>query len=295
MTFVTYTGPLISISKEADRPRPKFLEAATTEDKRGDDGLDEPGYVLVAYSIGDDTYLGKSATKTFRPTEPDFVLEELYDVIPIPKTHLTPLYEEGLTLAPDPLPEGFSIKEPQYTAYDPNYPELLPDTIITEARINEMLLSNPHPNIAKYHGYQVKDGYITALCFEDYQTLSSRVDPDHKGKLLFDAEMRPLKDLNLYLQGIKDGIKHLHSLGMAHNNLAIHSAGIRPESNDDTAIIAEFEMCQPFNTPIEKDCRVEDWSDLTIDTSLPTNDTDAIEELERYLTNDKNYRFAARR
>ncbi|ERF73559.1 hypothetical protein EPUS_09500 [Endocarpon pusillum Z07020] len=293
MTFVTNTGTLISTSKRADRPKPKFLEAATIEAQWGNDGLVEPGYVLVAYSIGDETYLGKSAVRIFRPTALLLKLEELYDVIPVPKAQLRPLYEEGLTIAPDPLPEGTYVKQPRYCEYDPNYPELLPDTIISEARNNELLLSNPHPNIAKYHGCQVKDGYITGLCFDNYRPLSLVVDPDHKGKLLFDADMRPLKDLNLYLQGIRDGIKHLHSLGMAHNNLALHSVGIRPGSNDDMAIIAELEMCQRFNTPIERDSRVEDWSDLTINASLPSNDTDAIEELERYLTGDKNYRFGA--
>lgn len=269
----------------SDSPKPEFISARTIWDP---EDIRELMYIRVAYRIGDDTYLGKSNVITYRPTAKNIKLDELKDVFLIPKAHIRPLYSEDFSLAPDPLPEGTFIMEPDYCAYDPEKPEILRDLIKAEAWSNEVRMCNPHPNIAQYYGCQIKDGRITGLCFEKYETLSSRVNPGYANKILFDAEIRPLKDLTLFLQGIKDGVEHLHSQGVAHNNLNPLTVGFRA---DDTPIVIDLKMCQRFNTPMHPDRqnRWRGWADETNTVSLATNDTDVIEELERWLTNNKNY------
>lgn len=120
----------------------------------------------------------------------------------------------------------------------------------------------------------------------------SRVNPGHFGKRHFDASQRPLKDVKSFLEGIEKALKHLHSLGLVHND--INPANIMFASEDDeTPIIIDFGSCKPVGHPVQNAGRTPEWYDPSVLTSLPSNDTDALNEIAEWLSlkEDKSYKL----
>lgn len=117
-------------------------------------------------------------------------------------------------MAPTPLPKNCYKKRPQLALYDtplaPNDDKTWPSKVLLrEVRMLESLKHHPHPNIAAYRSCVVENGRITGVCYTGHAlTLVGRVKDDTQS---FDHEKR--------LEGIQDGIYHLHSLGMAHTIL----------------------------------------------------------------------------
>lgn len=277
---------------------PVFIDVQTVE-ARIDNWAEIGGpvnYNLLVYRIGEEIYLGRSRARLFYPGAADFkvLLEGIYEKVWIPDAHIYPLFPQHFTRAPDPLPQDTHVVEPMLWAYKLNgEPTLLAEKIFDEAKINELLLTHPHPNIAKYLGCRVKNGRITGLCFEKLQTLGSSVNPGHAGKLMFDATKRPLKDLDKVLRSVKSGIEHLHSLGLAHNALNPHSIAFPAAHDDDTAVLIKLNMCAPFGHSLDNNWRPTEWYDEKNNISVASNDLDAIEELTQFLTNGKDYKFGA--
>jgi serine/threonine protein kinase len=113
----------------------------------------------------------------------------------------------------------------------------------------ETLKMNPHPNISRYHGCVVEDGWIKGLSFDRYaMTLAERVQDE-----------RPL-DIDACLRGIQAGVDHLHSLGLIHNDL--HPDNIMM-NGDDTVVIIDFDSSRPKGMGLEgaKGGTV-DWTDV---------------------------------
>lgn len=246
-------------------------------------------YTTVLYRLGTAFYTGSSDVR-YRSNE-EVKFEEIYDSVLIPETHLSAPFPQHFTRAPDPLPKDCYLKKPFRLYYNPEKPTQLGDLLFQEATIYETLIRHPHPNISKYYGCQVKDGRITGLCFAKYhETLDSRVNPGHASKELFDATKRPLKDLKLCLDGIANGLEHLHSLGLVHNNLYPRTI-MFPSADDDTPIIIGYASCTPVGQSLEKYHRSLEWYDENVLTALPSHDTDALEELAEWLRNGKNFKY----
>ena len=155
----------------------------------------------------------------------------------VPKANLYPPYTNDLMLAPDPLPNDTFLKTPSLFKLDETDP-MLCDIVLHEARICELLSRHPHPNIARYLGC-VQDsglGLITSLCFVRYQ------------ETLFDRLQDQDRPLDLYscLQGVKDGLDHLHHLGLNHND--INPSNIMLDQ-DDVPVIIDFDCCQREGEP----------------------------------------------
>lgn len=165
--------------------------------------------------------------------------------------------------------------------------------MLQEATTWKTLIHSLHPNIVKYHGCRVQDGRITGLFFTKYHdTLASIVNPGHSGKRHFDASKRPLKDVKSCLEGIEDGLKHLHSLGLAYNN--VNPADIMFATEDDeTPIIIDFGSCRTIGSSLQDVRRTPEWYDPNVLTSLPSNDTDALNEFAERLSlkKDKSYKL----
>lgn len=86
-------------------------------------------------------------------------------------------------------------------------------TPFTQAReeimIHEQLKLRPHPNIVKYHGVLVENGYVVGIVLDkldiDLQTaVSEPTKPSHAWTV-----ERVMKD-------VKEGLEHLHSIGIMH-------------------------------------------------------------------------------
>jgi Integrase zinc binding domain len=133
-------------------------------------------------------------------------IDEL-DVHPIPVDAICPPFSQDLTLAPDPLPQDCYVKGPRYIQYEPEAPVgCRPcDRLMKEIQICEILKENPHPNIAQYMCFTVRNNRINGLVFTKYHTtLADRFKDKH----------RPLRPA-VYLEGIENG----HGLGLIHNDI----------------------------------------------------------------------------
>ncbi|KFZ06131.1 hypothetical protein V501_07700 [Pseudogymnoascus sp. VKM F-4519 (FW-2642)] len=158
------------------------------------------------------------------------------DLHPIPTSQIHPLFPETYTRAPQPLPENCYVKRPSLLTYGDTdaSTEELSTLILDEAKACEILRVHPHPNIAQYLGCVVDGGRITGLCFVKYgETLLERVSKV-VGVDGFNAD--------LCLRGIRDGIQHLHKLGLVHCD--INPANILMSGDGDNPIIIDFDSCR---------------------------------------------------
>ncbi|PXF39769.1 Serine/threonine-protein kinase shk2 [Gracilariopsis chorda] len=139
-----------------------------------------------------------------------------------------------------------------------------------EAKVCEILRQSPHPNIAKYLGCEVKDGYIVGLCFERYsETLRERVDGC------------PRKvDRASCIQSVKKGIQHLHALGFCHNDISPDNVMF---DGCNTPVLIDFDSCRREGEPLGSKTGTLGFSRTGIVTSEVENDIFALQKLEEYL------------
>lgn len=156
-------------------------------------------------------------------------LNEL-EMVHIPVENIWPQFSDQFLRAPDqPSPEYY-IKEPNLLNYG-DAPTTLQTSnqILNEVLVCELLKANPHPNIAAYTGCVVACGRIRGLCFMRYEmTIAERLRKTDD----FDKD--------LCLREIETGVRHLHSLGLVHND--INPTNIMVDGND-RAIIIDFDTC----------------------------------------------------
>ncbi|KAL8855803.1 MAG: hypothetical protein Q9178_007567 [Gyalolechia marmorata] len=161
--------------------------------------------------------------------------------IRIPTEDIWPPLKDDLTLVPQPIPDGAFQKTRSLATYDPQTSLVKPcELLIHEAQIYEILRKHPHKNIASYLGCISEGGLLKGLCLVRYEeSLSDRLR--HLD--------RPL-NVSECLKGVKDGLDHLHSLGLNHND--VNPANIMLDKLDGPVII-DFDSCDleggtPFGT-----------------------------------------------
>jgi serine/threonine protein kinase len=191
---------------------------------------------------------------------------------PIPLDDVFPsLSCGGLTEAPNPLPLNTFVKRPNLV----DYPELvdryrLSDMLLEEARICEILMRSPHPNIVKYLGVVTENNRLTGLCFAKYvMTLAERL-----------ADNDPPLNRNLCLAGIESGIQTLHNLGLVHNDLNPHN--IMLEAND-TPVIIDFDSCRREGEVLGLKAGTIGWADENFKIAKPENDYYGLRRIEEEM------------
>lgn len=181
-------------------------------------------FVLQRKDVEDDYYVAVAKCR-FADATPAHIRS--MKLTKIPNNLIFPMYAEGLTVAPDPLPYNVYIKSPKLLHFglgEGQAPPNMAARLLNEAQICEALVKNPHPNVARYHGCIVKDGFIKGLVFTRYSlNLNERA-----------AESIPIK-IDPLVKLIKKGVKHLHSMGLAHNH--IHPTNIMLRDDDQPVII----------------------------------------------------------
>ena len=143
-----------------------------------------------------------------------------------------PPLKNDLTLAPQPVSDEFYQGTRVLADYNPQTSSVKPcDLLLHEAQICEILRQNPHKNIVSYLGVTCDEGLIKSLCFVKYEeTLADRLnDPN-----------RPL-NVPKCLNGVKDGLDHLHSLGLKHNDLNYRNIML---DKQDVPVIIDFDSCE---------------------------------------------------
>ena len=201
-------------------------------------------------------------------------IDEL-DVHPIPIDTICPPYSLDLTLAPDPLPQNCYVKGPRYIEYKPDAPvgRRPCDRLMKEIRICEILKEHPHPNIAQYMGCTVHNNRINGLVFTKYHTtLADRFEDKH----------RPLRPA-FYLEGIESGLKHLHGLGLIHNDINPSNIMLR---NDDTPVIIDFDSCQHEGDKCTS-AGTKGWSLEDMRFSVAQNDYYGLRKIQEALENGR--------
>lgn len=200
-------------------------------------------------------------------------LEDL-NATPIPHDHIWPLMPANLTLAPLPLPlESFQKYQSLIDYADSTLKTAARDLLLHEAEVCEILLKHPHPNIATYHGCISDGASIHGLCFVKYvKTLSEHV----RIPSLSSGEL----DHEAVLKGIKAGIKHLHSLGLVHND--INPSNIMLDRHDMPVII-DFDSCQWEGMELGIKGGTYTWSDESVRDAKKENDWYGLEKIEEFL------------
>ncbi|AEO56661.1 hypothetical protein MYCTH_2109153 [Thermothelomyces thermophilus ATCC 42464] len=255
------------------------------------DGSFEFTGTLLVYKAGGDLHHAVLKARYSSPSE--VKVEHLKNDGLIPVSAYNPLFPLGFTRAPEPLPRNCHIKKPRLISYDRirlgSQPNQIAESVLLEAAVCEFLKLHPHPNIATYLGCQVSDGRITGLCFVGYQrTLMQEVNPRGLMKRKFRSDCQRSKDYSGMLAGIESGIKHLHALGLVHND--INPSNIMLDG--DKAVIIDFGSCRRAGESLEGAGRTYEWYDEQVETALPQNDLDALEEIRIWLGDDsKPFQF----
>ncbi|KAE8146927.1 kinase-like protein [Aspergillus avenaceus] len=173
---------------------------------------------------------------------------------------------------------GVYVKTPSLVAYvDRN----LENQITREIKTCQILRENPHPSIAIYYSFTESDGRVSGLCFRRYvSTLLETVNPRRLGKAAFRSSRRRsvTEDMRSGLDGVLAAIKHLHSLGLVHND--VNPANIILDE-DGTLVLIDFESCRYVGELLRntETKRTHHWHDPSIDISLERNDLDAFKIL----------------
>ncbi|KAJ4263539.1 hypothetical protein NW762_006358 [Fusarium torreyae] len=191
-------------------------------------------------------------------------------LVHIPEEAVFPKLSSSLTKAPDSIIQYCYIKRPCFSGYeaDDENQNRVREVILQEAKICEILNQNPHPNIAKYWGCKVANDRILGLYFGKYvMTLQERI------------ESRVPFDVQHCLKGIKNGILHLHSLGLIHNDINPTNIMLDPSDNP---VIIDFDACTAEGGKLLKG-GTPFWDlEFTEDASRK-NDLSGLSKLEEWL------------
>ena len=205
---------------------------------------------LVVYES--DGHLYHAHSKSRYPDLAEIKMEELRDRINMPIDAYSPLLESTLTVL-DPPPVDCYIKRPRLISYDrvrnSACPAQVSDDLLAEAKTCEILKHHLHPNLARYLGCQVRNGRITGLCFARYkQTLMERANRRNHMKRSYTGSGWASNDCNRYMDDIERGVRHLHSLGLVHND--INPANIMFD-DEGRPVIIDFGSCRPIGQSLE--------------------------------------------
>jgi serine/threonine protein kinase len=237
---------------------------------------------LVLYQLNGLLYHGRLKGRSSSPS--DINADDIMNVKQIPTSAYNPNYSIEFTLAPENLLNSCYTKKPQLLSYDRvsegPQPNLIAEDVLKEARVYEVLMQHPHPNIATSLGCQVSDGRITGLCLEKYpRTLMKEVNPGALMKRALRNTREVSEDYSRVLIDVESGLYHLHSLGLVHNDLNPSNIMVA----DDRAVIIDFGSCRKTGESLEYVGRTYEWHDEKIQQSLPENDLTALEEIRIWL------------
>lgn len=124
------------------------------------------------------------------------------------------------------------------------------------------------------------DGRIIGICFAKYEkTLMQAVNPRAFMKRKFSITRQGVGNHGRQLDGIEDGIKHLHSLQLVHNDLNLTNIMI----DGSKWVIIDFGSCRYKGESLDGIGRTYEWSDEAVHRSLPQNDLDALREIRNWL------------
>jgi len=194
----------------------------------------------------------------------------------IPDEKIYPLHT-WMSVVSEADRKKFFIKRPKISCVDNEYEvKLLPRILFEEAEVLEFLKQHRHPNIIRYHGCTVNRGFITGIALEKHRVILQYRYQDVPHDL----------DIAACMSGIRVGVKHLHSLGLAHNDLNPTNIAL---DGDDNPIILDFGSCRKFGEELLSG-GTYGWIDEDYSTSAQCHDESALNKIETWLIKEKNKR-----
>lgn len=195
---------------------------------------------------------------------------ETLQKIPIPTNDIWPYFSAQMSQAPNHPSSECYIKEPNLLDYGDTLASLqLSKLTLHEIEVCELLKKHPHRNVAQYLGCVVSGGRIRGLCFVKY-------------KLTLRKRLQAATPLNkdLCLQGIENGIRHLHSLNIVHNDINPMNIMI---DDMDQPILIDFDSCQRQGQKLGIKAGTRGWSIEGSEYALFENDFFGLSRLREHM------------
>jgi serine/threonine protein kinase len=99
-------------------------------------------------------------------------------------------------------------------------------------------------------------------------------------KQSLDNKLIPRFDVDSFMAQIESAIEHLHSLGLAHNDL--NPMNIMVDHGDEKLYLIDFGSCRPYGCELIT-AGTYGWVDEDYSTSARRNDEVALEKLRTWL------------
>ncbi|KAG6229009.1 hypothetical protein E4U25_007502 [Claviceps purpurea] len=240
-----------------------------------EDGKADIGFTkIIIRGPHQDHYYATTQDRFFESSEID--LDKL-NKIPIDTDTIWPRYSARFLRAPSPVPQDSHVKETNICFYElcPEGKEEKPfrDLLLHEIEGYELLRRHPHPNIVEYRGCVVRDGRITGICLAKYKmNLYERIE-----------DSTPLNK-DLFLAGIERGIRHLHSLGIVHNDLSPDNVML---DELDRPVIIDFDSWgregQKFENGMKKGAVEWSINGSSYEYALFENDNYGLSKLREFI------------
>ena len=183
---------------------------------------------------------------------------------------ISPFFEEASSTAPR---DNIYVKRPQIGSWDEEWwrPSIGP-LLLSEALVMERIAAGgpAHPNIVRYHGCRVRNNRLVGIELQKYPISLNQ----H-----FHEDGEPPADVDDFVAKVDSAIRHLHSLGLAHNDLNPSNIML-----DETGapVLIDFGSCQPFGGRL-KTLGTPGWVDGDFFTSELDHDISALEKLRKWL------------
>ena len=233
------------------------------------DGTSSPifQYTSVTALVNGSAFAGQSQDRMEDVDE----FEVLNLLRPVPLENINPLIPDAFTQVPlDAVThDAHYLKAPSFM-YEDSQPghTFVAECLLNEATVLEKLRGHPHPNIAQFFGCVVRDGRITQICLKRYQSS------------LADYASRPLSQQQRQeiFAGVEAAVKHLHSLGLAHNDICPHNVCI---DADGRPVIIDFDSCLPFGERLLKGVAADAYGGHQV--SSAENDLQGLDDFKYFL------------
>lgn len=164
-----------------------------------------------------------------------------------------------ITIATSTDPRTYYLKRPKmHCLLDEYQAPLVPQMLLAEIHTLEFLKDHLHPNIVVYHGCTIERGHLTSIVLQRLpQTLNHR---------FHDA---PRFDLSVFESQLRDAVRHIHELGLAHNDLNPSNIALNER---DEPILIDWGSCNKFGEGLIS-AGTPGWIDDDFDTSKKVSGT----------------------
>ena len=224
-------------------------------------------YTSITALVNGSAFAGRSPQRMHDVDE----IELLNLLRPVPLENINPLIPDAFTQVPlDAVThDAHYLKAPSFM-YEDSQPghTFVADCLLNEATVLEKLRGHPHPNIAQYFGCVVREGRITQICLKRYQCS------------LADYAERPLslQQRREIFEGVEAAVKHLHGLGLAHNDICPHNVCV---DSDGRPVIIDFDSCLPFGEALLKGVAADAYGGHHV--SSAENDLQGLDDFKYFL------------